>query len=432
MGGCVCSKKTIVIQPSRIPSSSLNHEDTKPYSTSKEKITDKPDISISKQIKQVEDHDHYYKHDEYIKKRINRFYCIDVKPWIIILDFLPKKDLYSVGKVNRSLNTISKSKDILTKFFRNNKIQDKKIKDMLMKQDSSQAAITNLEKIFHANSNTKKSMSVHENCNDNYTENKQIIIEKNHYVKDNNINNLKNQNNSNDLLNDYNNFNCNSTNTKTIFKEIKIISMDINKFDIENILRKNSNKSINSANSPIPSSGRDLSVDFSLNSHTLLRSSLSNNFNLHNKELALATLENECEVINSTIFNGTSRKEREISPVSNYINLAITNNENNQTMVNNELRRSINSTNNNSNNNVNNINHNKANSKANNKSYSNRSTNKDANINNSNAIINNNNTNTNTNAVLNPNTNTNTINNKPPTLIQKTNYYTYNNYYINK
>jgi len=141
MGGCICTKqKIVVIKPILSSIDSGNNR----YS----KIIDKEKI--------CEDNE---KVEESVKKKQNKFYCIEVKPWIIILDFLPRKDLYSVGKVSKSFNTISKSKDILTKFFRNNKNQDKKKIEIFKSQDETQAAINNLAKNVAANQNKNFSFS---------------------------------------------------------------------------------------------------------------------------------------------------------------------------------------------------------------------------------------------------------------------------------
>jgi len=140
MGGCICTKqKIVVIKP--IPS------------------IDSGNNKHSKIIEKEKTYEDYEKVEESVKKKQNKFYCIEVKPWIIILDFLPRKDLYSVGKVSKSFNTISKSKDILTKFFRNNKNQDKKMKEIFKSQDNTQAAINNLEKSVSANQNKQFSFS---------------------------------------------------------------------------------------------------------------------------------------------------------------------------------------------------------------------------------------------------------------------------------
>ena len=55
---------------------------------------------------------------EYSEKPKRKQKRISRKSWMNILDYLSFKDLKEIGKVNRKLNSLSKSSEILLKFFK--------------------------------------------------------------------------------------------------------------------------------------------------------------------------------------------------------------------------------------------------------------------------------------------------------------------------
>jgi hypothetical protein len=66
--------------------------------------------------------------------RKNMFYYSNKKSWIIILDFLQYKDLYQAGKLNRYyilkfrfLNLVSRSQELLKKFYINKRLSQGKV-----------------------------------------------------------------------------------------------------------------------------------------------------------------------------------------------------------------------------------------------------------------------------------------------------------------